>query len=103
MADIDKSDWGFRNMLQSLSSERDQRHVVTFSIQSLVSGLGLLAPDHGWHEFQLEESSLCEHFIKMRLRQVLTNEQAETESKEAKDRGLGGCCSCEWGGFGNAS
>lgn len=77
----DKGNLDFGGMPWGSSSGREQCRMVLSFIQDLVSRAGLLAPGRVLDVLCFAESCLCDCFIIMELRLVLTNEWAEGEEE----------------------
>lgn len=64
-----------------LCSRRRQRGVVPYNISYLLIHAGLMVPVKGLNVLHLAECGLFDRLTLMQLRGVLTNKQAETESR----------------------
>lgn len=60
--------------------------MVLSSLQTLVNGTGLAAPDNGLDALQFAEYGFCDRLILMELRRVLPSKQAEERSTMAELR-----------------
>lgn len=70
------------------SPGREQRHMVLGNIQGLVSRVRMSVPDNCLNVLGLGKCSLHDRLTLIELRQVLTSECAEVESREAETHWL---------------